>query len=164
MLAGEPPHIGGSAQQIIMKIITEPAQPVTQFRKSVPPNVAAAVGEGARETSRRSIRECESIRRRAGQRGVHDHCGRRRHDAGGGKSGVSMRVYVATIAVAVVAASAIGWAVRRPAVVPDEPVVRAAIDLQPSERLYPPRAGRRLRCRRKAIASSTWRREPLAAV
>jgi serine/threonine-protein kinase len=43
MLAGEPPHSGGSAQQIIMKIITETAAPVTQYRKSVPPNVAAAV-------------------------------------------------------------------------------------------------------------------------
>jgi serine/threonine protein kinase/Tol biopolymer transport system component len=45
MLAGQPPHIGGSAQQVIMKIITEPAQPVTTLRKSVPPNVAAAVAK-----------------------------------------------------------------------------------------------------------------------
>ncbi|HUF70525.1 MAG TPA: serine/threonine-protein kinase, partial [Longimicrobiales bacterium] len=37
MLAGEPPHMGNSAQQIIMKIITEPAQPVTKLRRSVPP-------------------------------------------------------------------------------------------------------------------------------
>ena len=43
MLTGEPPHMGNSAQQIIMKIIAEDAQPVTQLRKSVPPNVAAAV-------------------------------------------------------------------------------------------------------------------------
>src|ERR1051325_8929587 len=43
MLAGEPPHVGGSAQQIIMKIITEPAEPVTKMRKAVPPNVAAAL-------------------------------------------------------------------------------------------------------------------------
>jgi serine/threonine-protein kinase len=43
MLAGAPPHHGGSAQQIIMKIIAEDAQPVTTLRKSVPPNVAAAV-------------------------------------------------------------------------------------------------------------------------
>jgi serine/threonine-protein kinase len=43
MLAGQPPHLGGSAQQIIMKIITETAQPVTVLRKSVPPNVAAAL-------------------------------------------------------------------------------------------------------------------------
>jgi serine/threonine protein kinase/Tol biopolymer transport system component len=43
MLAGEPPHSGGSAQSIIMKIIAEPAPDVTKFRKTVPPNVAAAV-------------------------------------------------------------------------------------------------------------------------
>jgi len=43
MLAGEPPHTGGSAQAIIMKIIAERAQPVTELRNSVPPNVSAAL-------------------------------------------------------------------------------------------------------------------------
>jgi len=43
MLTGNPPHVGASAQQIIMKIVTEEAAPVTKARKSVPPNVAAAV-------------------------------------------------------------------------------------------------------------------------
>jgi serine/threonine-protein kinase len=45
MLTGDPPHTGSSAQQIIMKIVTDDARPVTELRKSVPPNVAAAVGE-----------------------------------------------------------------------------------------------------------------------
>ncbi len=45
MLTGSPPHTGASAQQIIMKIVTDEAAPVTQLRKSVPPNVAAAVAE-----------------------------------------------------------------------------------------------------------------------
>src|SRR6185369_5868556 len=45
MLAGQPPHIGGAAQQVIMKIITEPAQPVTALRKNVPANVDAAVAK-----------------------------------------------------------------------------------------------------------------------
>jgi serine/threonine-protein kinase len=45
MLSGEPPHMGNSAQQIIMKIITEPAAAVTKYRKSVPPHVAAAVAK-----------------------------------------------------------------------------------------------------------------------
>jgi serine/threonine-protein kinase len=45
MLAGQPPHIGGAAQQVIMKIITEQAQPVTALRKSVPLHVAAAVAK-----------------------------------------------------------------------------------------------------------------------
>ena len=43
MLAGEPPHLANSAQQVIMKIITEPVKPVTSLRKTVPPNVAAAL-------------------------------------------------------------------------------------------------------------------------
>ena len=43
MLTGAPPHVGASAQQIIMKIVTEEAAPVTKLRKSVPANVAAAV-------------------------------------------------------------------------------------------------------------------------
>ena len=45
MLAGEPPHTGGSAQQIIMKIIAERAQPITELRSAVPLNVAAALGK-----------------------------------------------------------------------------------------------------------------------
>ena len=45
MLTGNPPFTGAVAQQIIMKIITEPAEAVTKLRKSVPSNVAAAVAK-----------------------------------------------------------------------------------------------------------------------
>ena len=45
MLAGQPPHLGGTAQQIIMKIIAEPVAPVTSLRKSVAANVAAALSQ-----------------------------------------------------------------------------------------------------------------------
>jgi serine/threonine-protein kinase len=45
MLTGNPPHVGSSAQQIIMRIVTEEAQPVTSARKSVPPHVAAALAK-----------------------------------------------------------------------------------------------------------------------
>jgi len=43
MLAGDPPHTGSSAQQVIMKIIADTPRPVAELRKSVPPNVSAAV-------------------------------------------------------------------------------------------------------------------------
>ncbi len=46
MLTGEPPHMGNSAQQIIMKIITDTPRPVTELRKSVPSNVASALARG----------------------------------------------------------------------------------------------------------------------
>ena len=45
MLAGQPPHLGGSAQQIIMKIVVEPVEAVTKFRRTVPPHVSAAVAK-----------------------------------------------------------------------------------------------------------------------
>ncbi|MFN2317940.1 MAG: protein kinase [Gemmatimonadales bacterium] len=45
MLAGEPPHTGGSAQAVIMKIITDRARPVTELRRNVPPHVAAALAQ-----------------------------------------------------------------------------------------------------------------------
>jgi len=45
MLTGSPPHVGSSAQQIIMKIVTDEARPVAQLRKSVPPQVGAAVAK-----------------------------------------------------------------------------------------------------------------------
>ena len=45
MLTGDPPHIGGTAQQIISKIVTQEPAPVTEARKTVPPNVAAAVAK-----------------------------------------------------------------------------------------------------------------------
>ena len=45
MLAGEPPHTGGSAQAVIMKIVTDRARPVSELRRSVPANVAAAVSK-----------------------------------------------------------------------------------------------------------------------
>jgi len=45
MLTGDPPHTGSTAQQIISKIVTEEPAPITKARKSVPPNVAAAVAK-----------------------------------------------------------------------------------------------------------------------
>jgi eukaryotic-like serine/threonine-protein kinase len=45
MLAGQPPHLGGTAQMVIMKIIAEPVELVTKFRKAVPPHVAAALAK-----------------------------------------------------------------------------------------------------------------------
>jgi eukaryotic-like serine/threonine-protein kinase len=45
MLTGDPPHTGKTAQQIIAKIVTEAPAPVTKARRSVPPNVAAALAK-----------------------------------------------------------------------------------------------------------------------
>ena len=44
MLVGNPPHTGASAQQIIMKIITTPAELVTVHRKNVPVDGIQVIG------------------------------------------------------------------------------------------------------------------------
>src|SRR5438874_5035940 len=142
MLAGQPPHLGGSAQQIIMKIIAEPVQPVTQLRKSVPPNVDAAVSkalekipadrfESAKSFSDALANSAFTTAIRPASVG----------DVTGAHGIVSTRVFAATIAVAVLATAGVMWTLRRPTVVPDEPVVRVAVDLQPGERLYPAAGG-----------------------
>jgi serine/threonine-protein kinase len=43
MLVGDPPHVASTPQAILGKIITEPPPAVTKARKSVPPNVEAAI-------------------------------------------------------------------------------------------------------------------------
>jgi len=45
MLTGDPPHTGSTAQQIIMRIVTDETRPVSEIRKSVPPNVGMAVAK-----------------------------------------------------------------------------------------------------------------------
>jgi serine/threonine-protein kinase len=45
MLAGDPPHTGPTAQAILMGILTETPRSVTELRRSVPPNVSAAVAK-----------------------------------------------------------------------------------------------------------------------
>ena len=43
MLAGDPPHLGGTAQVIIAKILTDDPQPLTRRRPTIPAHVDAAV-------------------------------------------------------------------------------------------------------------------------
>jgi Tol biopolymer transport system component len=43
MLAGSPPHVGSNAQAILAKILTGEIEPLSRHRRSVPPNVEAAV-------------------------------------------------------------------------------------------------------------------------
>ena len=43
MLAGDPPFTGSTVQSIVAKIMTDPARPLTELRKSVPAHVDAAV-------------------------------------------------------------------------------------------------------------------------
>ena len=57
MLTGEPPHTGSTVQQIIMKIMTEEAATVTEWRKSGAAGRRGGGGEGAGEAAGGPLRE-----------------------------------------------------------------------------------------------------------
>ena len=127
MLSGQPPHLGGSAQQIIMKIVTDTARPVTELRKSVPHNVAAAVAKSLEKLPAdrfASAREFgEALRNPA-------------FTVAGGIGGVAAvapssgrwrALAIGASAVAVLAAAAAAWLAGRPA--PAGPVGRYAVTL-----------------------------------
>jgi serine/threonine-protein kinase len=138
MLTGEPPHMGNAAQQIIMKIITEPAKPVTVLRKSVPPNVTAAV---AKSLEKLPADRFESARAFA------DALGNATFAVAGAASGWSgahdpnafryRRLAFGSTAVVAVTLAALVWTLTHTALPVDDPVVRMTIDLPRGDRLYP---------------------------
>ena len=137
MLAGQPPHLGGSAQQIIMKIIAEPAPPVTTLRRSVPPNVAATLAKALEKLPADRFDSAKAFGEALGNASftTADTAAYLRGTAGG--HGVPRSVFGATAGIAIIAAIGLVWALQRPpAVATNEPVVRVAVDLPPGERLY----------------------------
>ncbi len=115
MLTGQPPHLGGSAQQIIMKIITEPADVVTKHRKSVPPNVAAAVATSLEKLPADRFESAkafsEALANPAYTNVAFSATAAR---SAGGKARIWTRPFIAVSALAVAAVAVAGWALLRP--------------------------------------------------
>ncbi len=130
MLAGQPPHLGGSAQQIIMKIIAEQSAPVTQFRKTVPPNVAAAITKALeklpadRFATAREFAEALANPAFRTVEGVSS-------GAWVGAAGVSRRAMATAGTVGVLLLGIAAWGWLRPA--PTPPVIRYGLALPPSQ-------------------------------
>ncbi len=128
MLAGQPPHLGGSAQQIIMKIVTEDPVPVTRLRRSVPNNVAAALGKALEKLPADRFESARAFAEALGNPWFRTQAvggvG-----AGGSASVRNNRLFGATAVVAVLALLAAGWGWLRPRPVPAPPVVRYRIAL-----------------------------------
>ncbi len=128
MLAGQPPHLGGSAQQIIMKIVTDTARPVTELRKSVPHNVAAAVAKSLEKLPAdrfASAREFGEALKNPGFTMVGGTVGI--SAAAPAATGRWRMIAMAASALAVVALAAAIWAANRPA--PAGPVGRYPVAL-----------------------------------
>jgi len=124
MLAGNPPHVGNSAQQIIMKIIAEPVESVTKYRKSVPANVAAAVAKSLEKLPADRFESAKAFAEALGNTAFTTmHATSVGGRGAGGRSFkrafIAMSVVAAVATIGLVAASA-GW-LRKP---PEEPFRR----------------------------------------
>ncbi|MDX2207837.1 MAG: protein kinase [Gemmatimonadales bacterium] len=112
MLTGNPPHTGSSAQQIIMKIIAEEPAAVTTYRKSVPPNVAAAVAKSLEKLPADRFETAKAFADALADQSFATAQG----PAGArGRRGISPRLFAATAAVAALAMAAATWGWLRPA-------------------------------------------------
>ena len=136
MLAGEPPHTGSSAQQIIMKIIAEPVQAVTKYRKSVPANVAAAVGRALEKLPADRFETAKAFADALVTDGFHSSA-TTHVSAGivGRPAGVPRWAFVSTAVIALAALGAAAWGWLRPA--PAALVSRFNIVLPDSQTLAP---------------------------
>ena len=119
MLTGDPPHTGSTAQQIIMKIITEPAAAVTKVRKNVPPNVAAALAQALEKLPADRFESAKAFAEALTQRGFTSTAlleAGLATPAGGGAA--SRRLLLAMGAVTLLATAVAAWALRRPVTEP----------------------------------------------
>jgi len=134
MLAGQPPHLGGSAQQIIMKIIAEPAEAVTKYRRTVPPNVAAAVAHALEKLPADRFASAklfaEALANPAFGAGTVAFIAGR---SGAPSSGWKHRIAVPALAMAIVLALTTAWSITRPVTKPE--VSRYVVGLPEGERL-----------------------------
>jgi serine/threonine-protein kinase len=133
MLAGQPPHLGGSAQQVIMKIITEQAQPVSAMRRNVAPNVVAALAKALEKLPADRFASAKEFGDALGSPTFTASGMTAGYAAGARASGVSRTAFLTTAAVAVIATAVAMWALTRPA--PARPVTRVSLALPDSQQL-----------------------------
>src|SRR6266542_1222698 len=130
MLTGNPPHTGASAQQIIMKIVTEEAAPVTKLRKSVPANVAAAVARAVERLPADRFETAAAFAHALGDPGFHTVIGSAA-GAGAASPARSRRVVIGLAVLDAMLLLAALWGWLRPRPVP--PVTRYGLALPASQ-------------------------------
>jgi hypothetical protein len=116
MLAGQPPHLGGPAQQVIMRIITEQARPVSEFRRNVPANVVAALERALEKLPADRFGSAKAFGN-ALQNPAYVTSGRAGTAAAVGRDW-RRKVAVPALILAGVAIAAAGWSLTRPGPVP----------------------------------------------
>ncbi|HSQ32043.1 MAG TPA: protein kinase [Gemmatimonadaceae bacterium] len=111
MLAGDPPFVASSAQAVIMKIITEPARPVNEHRRSVPSNLVAAVGKALEKLPADRFESAKAFSDALANPAFETATAA--HAKSARTSGVSPVLFRATAAVAVLSLAGLAWSLRR---------------------------------------------------
>jgi len=136
MLTGEPPHMGNSAQQVIMKIIADTPRPAGELRKSIPPNLSAALARALEKLPADRFESARAFGDALADEGFHYAAGtpgRGTTAVGATRPAAASRAPLLVLgAVAALALGAAAWALTRP--VPEPPVVRLDLafgDIEP---------------------------------
>ncbi len=134
MLTGNPPHVGASAQQIIMKIITTPAELVTVHRKAVPANVVAAVATSLEKLPADRFESAKAFAEALKNPSYTTTLTGAEVGAFGAQRGVSSRLFAAVGALAALALIAAAWGWSR-AASPVPPQVIRYVDAELTDSL-----------------------------
>jgi serine/threonine-protein kinase len=120
-----------------MNIVTESAAPVMTLRKTVPPNVAAALSKALEKVPADRFETAKAFSDALANPAFTTHTAGIARDTHA-RHGVSRSTFAATAVVAVLAAAGLAWALSKQTSIdaPDGPVVRVAVDLPQGERLY----------------------------
>ncbi len=127
MLTGEPPHMGTSAQQIIMKIIAEPVKPATDLRKSIPPHVSAALSMALEKLPADRFESAKAFSEALANSAFRTAL---QTAAGTAASGPRRRWYASPVpyaAALLLSLAALAWQATRVASLPDETPVRFVV-------------------------------------
>ncbi len=133
MLIGEPPFSGPTAQAIVAKVMTaEPASLITQ-RKSIPPQVEAAVHTALEKLPADRFGSAAEFATALGNPGYATRTTVARQLPGGavGSSIRTRRLVGGLAAVALVSTAMAAWALLRPS--PPRPVIRYSMGLPPGQ-------------------------------
>ena len=133
MLVGDPPHIGGSAQAIVAKILSEKPSPITQSRDFVPANVDAAVQKALAKSPADRFTKVEQFAEALTNPAFTLPTTQAAAVAGAPASGPWNRVSIATTALAMLLAVVAVWGWLRPE--PPRTVARYGIALPPDQEL-----------------------------
>jgi tRNA A-37 threonylcarbamoyl transferase component Bud32 len=137
MLAGEPPHLGNSAQQIIMKIIADDARPVTDLRKSVPLNVAAALARSLEKLPADRFATAAKFAEALSDSAFTVPRTGSQHAPGPGRVGWQRRIVVPLAVAAPLAIIAALWGWLRPPLEVPAPVIRYTMAFPDGQTLQP---------------------------